>query len=140
MKRRALLTCTLLAAVLAAPLAQAQGSYPVRPVRLLVGFPPGGSTDLAARALADRLGSVLGQAVVVENKPGASGNIAADFVARSAPDGYTLLMAATSFATAPAFFANLTWDPVKDFSPVGLVATVPILAVTSPSVPEEKTR
>ena len=135
MKRRTLLTCTLLAAVLAAPLAQAQGSYPVRPVRLLVGFPPGGSTDLAARALADRLGSVLGQAVVVENKPGASGNIAADFVARSAPDGYTLLMAATSFATAPAFVANLTWDPVKDFSPVGLVATVPILAVTSPSVP-----
>lgn len=135
MKRRTLLGCTLLAAVLAAPLAQAQGSYPLRPVRLLVGFPPGGSTDLAARALADRLGSVLGQVVVVENKPGASGNIAADFVARSAPDGYTLLMAATSFATAPAFFANLTWDPVKDFSPVGLVATVPILAVTSASVP-----
>lgn len=135
MKRRTLLTCTLLAAVLAAPLAQAQGNYPVRPVKLLVGFPPGGSTDLAARALADRLGNVLGQAVVVENKPGASGNIAADFVARSAPDGYTLLMAATSFATAPAFFANLSWDPVKDFTPVGLVATVPILAVTSPSVP-----
>jgi tripartite-type tricarboxylate transporter receptor subunit TctC len=119
---------------LAASSALAQG-YPNRAVKLLVGFPPGGSTDLAARALADRLSQSLGQPVVVENKPGASGNIAADIVARSAPDGYTLFMAATSFATAPAFFKDLSWDPVKSFTPVSLVATVPILAVTNPSVP-----
>lgn len=115
--------------------AAAAQQYPTRPVRLVVGFPPGGSTDLAARALGDKLSQALGQPIVVENKAGASGNIAAEQVARSAPDGYTLLMAATSFATAPAFFAKLSWDPVKDFTPVSLVATVPIIAVTHPSVP-----
>lgn len=134
MLKRIVRPILIAAAVFAGGLASAQ-DYPTRPVKLLVGFPPGGSTDLAARALADKLGQALGQSVVVENKPGASGNIAADFVARSAPDGYTLLMAATSFATAPAFFDNLGWDPVKDFAPVGLVATVPILAVTTPAVP-----
>jgi tripartite-type tricarboxylate transporter receptor subunit TctC len=133
MNRRYLLILALL--LLAAPLAQAQSSYPTRPVKLLVGFPPGGSTDLAARALGDKLSQALGQSIVVENKAGASGNIAAEQVARSAPDGYTLFMAATSFATAPAFFAKLGWDPVKDFTPVALVATVPIIAVTHPSVP-----
>ena len=127
---------TLIAVLLtlATGLAHAQG-WPNRPVRLLVGFPPGGSTDLAARALGDKLSQALGQPVVVENKAGASGNIAAEQVARSAPDGYTLYMAPTSFATAPAFFAKLAWDPVKDFTPVSLVATVPIIAVTHPSVP-----
>jgi tripartite-type tricarboxylate transporter receptor subunit TctC len=119
---------------LAAASALAQG-YPDRPVRLLVGFPPGGSTDLAARALGDKLSQALGQPIVVENRAGASGNIAAEQVARAAPDGYTLYMAPTSFATAPAFFAKLSWDPVKDFTPISLVATLPIIAVTHPSVP-----
>jgi tripartite-type tricarboxylate transporter receptor subunit TctC len=109
-------------------------SWPSKPIRMVVAFPPGGSTDLAARALGERLASALGQPVVVENKPGASGNIGAEFVARSAPDGHTLLMAATSFATAPAFFPKLSWDPVKDFAPVSLVATVPIIMVVHPSV------
>lgn len=109
--------------------------YPNRALKLLVGFPPGGSTDLAARALGDKLSQALGQPIVVENRAGASGNIAAEQVARSAPDGYTLYMAPTSFATSPAFFANLSWDPVKDFTPISLVATVPILVVTHPSVP-----
>jgi tripartite-type tricarboxylate transporter receptor subunit TctC len=120
--------------LVAAAVAQAQ-NWPERPIRLLVGFPPGGSTDLAARALGERLSATLGQPIVVENKPGASGNIAAEQVARSAPDGYTLFMAATSFATAPAFFDKLPWDPVKDFAPISLVATVPIIAVVHPSVP-----
>ncbi|OGA64790.1 MAG: hypothetical protein A3G81_31630 [Betaproteobacteria bacterium RIFCSPLOWO2_12_FULL_65_14] len=124
----------LAAAALMTSLAHAQ-EYPSRPVRLLVGFPPGGSTDLAARALAERLSAALGQPVIVENKPGASGNIAAEQVARAAPDGYTLFMAATSFATSPAFFDKLGWDPLRDFTPVSLVATVPIIAVTHPSVP-----
>jgi tripartite-type tricarboxylate transporter receptor subunit TctC len=121
------------AAVFAAP-AGAQ-PYPNRPVRFVVGFPPGGSTDLAARALGERLSAVLGQPFVVENKPGASGNLAAEQVARAAPDGYMLLVAATSFATSPAFFDKLPWDPVKDFTPVSMVATVPIIAVVHPSVP-----
>ena len=116
----------LIVAALVTCLAQAQ-NYPSRPIRLLVGFPPGGSTDLAARALGDKLAQALGQSVVVENKAGASGNIAAEQVARAAPDGYTLYMAPTSFATSPAFFANLSWDPIKDFTPVSLVATVPII-------------
>jgi len=104
---------------------------------MVVAFPPGGSTDLAARALGERLAAALGQPFVIENKPGASGNIGADFVAKSAPDGYTLLMAATSFATSPAFFPKLGWDPVKDFAPVSLVATVPIIVVVNPSVPAQ---
>ena len=113
--------------------ALAQG-YPNRPVKMLVGFPPGGSTDLAARLLANKLTQSLGQTFVVENRAGASGNIASEAVARAAPDGYTLMMAATSFAAAPAFFDKLSWDPVKDFTPVALVATVPIIVVVNPSV------
>src|SRR5688572_29572718 len=116
-----------------AQLAWAQ-SWPSKPVRMVVAFPPGGSTDLAARALGEKLAAALGQPILVDNKPGASGNIGAEAVARAAPDGYTLLMAATSFATSPAFFEKLGWDPVKDFAPVALVATVPILAVVHPSV------
>ncbi len=127
-------TLIALLLTLATALAQAQ-SYPTRPVRLVVGFPPGGSTDLAARALADKLSQALGQPVVVENKPGASGNIAAEQVSRTAPDGYVLLLAATSFASAPAFSPELTWDPLKDFTPVSLVGTVPIMAVTAQKLP-----
>jgi tripartite-type tricarboxylate transporter receptor subunit TctC len=125
--------CTVIATVVA-PLAAAQ-TYPNRPVKLLVGFPPGGSTDLAARVLANKLTQSLGQTFLVENRAGASGNIASEAVARAAPDGYTLLMAATSFAAAPAFFDKLAWDPTKDFSPIALVATVPIMVVTTPSLP-----
>ena len=126
---------SLVVAVLgvAAP-AEAQQSYPNRPIKLYVGFPPGGSTDLAGRVLAAKLSETLGQPVVIENKAGASGNIAADLVAQAAPDGYTLLLAATSFAAAPAFYDKLSWDPTKDFTPVSLVATVPILVVTSPAI------
>jgi tripartite-type tricarboxylate transporter receptor subunit TctC len=128
MKRIALLFLALFAA-------SAFAQYPNKPIRMVVAFPPGGSTDLAARALGEKLGAALGQPVIVDNKPGASGNIGADFVAKGAPDGYTLLMAAASFATSPAFFPKLGWDPVKDFAPVSLVATVPIIVVVNPAVP-----
>ena len=117
----------------------AQG-YPAKPVRMVVAFPPGGSTDLSARALGEKLSAALGQPFVIENKPGASGNIGAESVAKSAPDGYTLLMAATSFATAPAFFPQLGWDPVKDFAPVSMVATVPIILVVHPLVAASNAR
>jgi tripartite-type tricarboxylate transporter receptor subunit TctC len=132
--RALLIAITAAVASLGAPLAGAQ-NWPARAITLVVGFPPGGSTDLAARALSEKLTKALGVSVVVENKPGASGNLAAEQVARAAPDGYMLLVAATSFATAPAFFDKLPWDPVKDFTPVSLIATVPIIAVTHPSVP-----
>lgn len=128
MKRLAILLLLLCAAPVFAQ------TWPAKPIRMVVAFPPGGSTDLAARALGEKLASALGQPIVVDNKPGASGNIGAEFVARSAPDGYTLLMAATSFATSPAFFPKLGWDPVKDFAPVSLVATVPIIVVVHPGV------
>jgi len=135
MPKHSFLFAAALAAALAcaAPIAGAQ--YPNRPVHMVVAFPPGGSTDLAARTLGEKLGAALGQPIVVDNKPGASGNIGADFVAKSAPDGYTLFVAATSFATSPAFYPKLGWDPVKDFAPVSLVATVPIIVVVNPSVP-----
>ena len=109
-------------------------TYPIRPVKLVVGFAPGGSTDIAARALAGTLTVSLGQSVIVENRAGAASNLGSEYVARAAPDGYTLLMATTSIASAPAFFSKLTWDPVKDFTPISLVATVPIMAVVHPSV------
>ncbi len=130
---------TIVAAIVIAPLAWAQ-SYPTKPIRMVVAFPPGGSTDLAARALGEKLATALGQPVVIDNKPGASGNIGAEFVARSAPDGHTLLMAATSFVTAPAFFPKLGWHPSKDFAPVSLVATVPIIVVVHPSLPVHNPR
>ena len=117
----------------------AQG-FPSKPIHMVVAFPPGGSTDLAARALGEKLAAAFGQPVVIDNKPGASGNIGAEAVAKSAPDGHTLFMAATSFATAPAFFQKLSWDPVRDFAPVSLVATVPIVVVVNPSVPAKNTR
>jgi len=131
--------CLAVIATVAAQAAWAQ-SYPSKPIHMVVAFPPGGSTDLAARALGEKLATALGQPVVIDNKPGASGNIGAEAVAKSTPDGQTLFMAATSFATAPAFFQKLSWDPVKDFAPVSLVATVPIIVVVNPSVPAKTTR
>jgi len=129
-----------IAAILLLAASAAFAQYPAKPVRIVVAFPPGGSTDLAARVLGEKLGAALGQTFIVENKPGASGNIGAEFVAKSAPDGYTLLMAATSFATAPAFYPKLGWDPLKDFAPVSLVATVPIIVVVHPAVPAQDAR
>lgn len=121
------------AAILTAQGVQAQ-AWPSKSIRMVVAFPPGGSTDLAARALGEKLTTALGQTVVIDNKAGASGNIGAELVAKSPADGYTLLMAATSFATAPAFYPKLGWDPLKDFAPVSLVATLPIIIVVHPSV------
>lgn len=118
---------------LAVPAALAQ-TVPSRPLRLVVGFPPGGSTDQVARLLAPQLAEHLGRPVIVENRPGASGNLAADAVARSGPGGQMLLLAATSFAMSPALNPHLTWDPLKDFTPVAMVATVPIVIAVGPSV------
>ena len=110
------------------PLAQAQ-NYPTRPVRLIVGFAPGGPTDVLARAIAPQLGETLGQSVIVDNKPGASGNIGAEFVARSTPDGHTLLFGDVTFIVNPSLFKSVPFNPGTDFVPVGFAGSTPQVLV-----------
>src|SRR5258706_372212 len=110
-------------------------SYPAKPVRMVVGFPPGGGTDVVARIITPRYSELLGQAVVIENRPGATGTVAAGQVAKSAPDGYTIMMGHVSVnAIAPALFANLPYDVIKDFAPVGIAAAVPHFVTVHPSL------
>jgi tripartite-type tricarboxylate transporter receptor subunit TctC len=112
----------------------AQEAYPSRPIRFILPFPPGGGTDILGRIIAERLAATLGQPVVIENRGGAGGNVGAEAAARAAPDGYTLLLAAPSLAISPSLYSKLNYDPVKDFAPVSLVATVPNVMITHPSV------
>jgi len=121
--------------VLYAPGAQAQ-AWPAKPIRLMVPFPPGGSTDIVARIVAQKLGERLGQPLVIENRGGAGGTIGTALIAKAAPDGYNLAIASTStHVVAPGVYAKLEYDPVKDFAPVGLMAISPYLLVVNPSVP-----
>jgi tripartite-type tricarboxylate transporter receptor subunit TctC len=110
-------------------------AYPTRPVKIVVPATPGGAIDLIARAVGEKMTGSLGQPVVVENKPGASNNLGTDFVAKSAPDGYTLVIVASSHATNKFLFKNLPYDPVKDFAPITYTHVVPLLLATHPSVP-----
>jgi tripartite-type tricarboxylate transporter receptor subunit TctC len=133
-----LLIPSIAAALCAAALAGTARAddFPSRPIRILVGFAPGGNVDTPTRIVARRLSEVLGVAVVVENKPGAGGNIAAESVARSQADGHTLLACgATSHGANSALFAKLPYDPVKDFAPVTMFGTVPNVLVVNPAVP-----
>ena len=117
----------------AASLAQ---DYPTRPMRMVVGFPPGGGTDIAARILAPKLSEQLGQPVVIENRPGATGTTAAAMVATSPGDGYTLMMGHVSVnAIAPSLFSNLGYDVIRDVAPVAIAASVPHLVTAHPSFP-----
>jgi tripartite-type tricarboxylate transporter receptor subunit TctC len=126
----------MLAAVLLLPLAAAAQPWPAKAVKMVVPFPAGGATDIVARLLAQRLGEAWGQAVVVENRAGAGGNIGADAVAKSPPDGYTLLMASGSIVTAnPYIYKTLTYDPAKDLVPITNVASGPQVIVVAPNVP-----
>src|SRR5690242_8166011 len=108
--------------------------YPAKAVRIIVGFQAGGGTDLAARAIAQRLGESVGGSFVVDNRPGAAGNIAAEIVAKSPADGYTLLMANSTIAI-PALFSKLAFDVRKDFTPLSLIALGPSVLVVHPSLP-----
>ena len=110
-------------------------SFPAKPVRMVVGFAAGGSTDKLARVLAQRMGEVLGQSVVVENRPGAAGNIAAELVAGSPPDGYTVFMSTVSSQAINPHLYKLKFDPIKSFEPVTLVAKYPLLLVVPPQIP-----
>src|SRR3954463_7505376 len=125
----------LLLGVLFASVVQAQEPYPSRPVKLILPFPPGGPTDILGRLIADNLSARLGQPVITENRGGAGGNVGAEAAARSAPDGYTLVLVAPSLAISPTLYAKLNYDPVKDFAPIALVAQVPNVMITHPSVP-----
>ncbi len=134
--RRRALTMTAALLALAAGGARAATDWPVRPVRLVVPFPPGGSTDILGRSIAQKLQESLGQPFVVENKPGAGGSIGATEVARAAPDGYTLLMGHIgTLAINPSLYPDLAYDPVRSFAPVALIARVPNVLVVNPAVP-----
>jgi tripartite-type tricarboxylate transporter receptor subunit TctC len=116
-----------------------QATYPNKPIRIVVPFAPGGSTDLLARRVGDKLAAAWGQPVVVDNRPGAGGTIGADFVAKSAPDGYILLAGVTgSNAIAQALYPKLPYDVMKDFSPVSMIASAPLVLAVNPDV-EAKT-
>jgi len=122
-------------AVLAAAGASAAQSYPARPLRIVAPLAPGGTTDIVARMLAQRFTDAWGQAAVVDNRPGAGGNIGNQIVAQAPPDGYTLLMAVPPLTINPSLYRKAGYDPIKDFAPISLVASVPIVFAVHPAVP-----
>jgi tripartite-type tricarboxylate transporter receptor subunit TctC len=123
------------AAMLALPGAAAALDYPTRPVRLVVGFPPGSSSDIVARVMAQALSERLGHQVIVDNRAGASGNIGAELVAKAPPDGYTLLFALSSNSINAALYDKLNFDFVRDFAPVGSIDHLPLVMEVNPAVP-----
>ena len=133
LKRFAFVVAALVLAGLAAPAALGQSDYPNRPVRLIVGFIPGSSADITARVLGQRMSQILGQQFVVEGKPGAGSSLAAEFVARSAKDGYTLFIGSSANITNAAINPNLPFDIGKDFAPVALINTAAVILVVHPS-------
>lgn len=125
-----------MAAALAILAAAAASNYPERTVAVIVPFPPGGSVDGVARIIVDRLNQTLGSHFIVENRAGgASGNVGADLVAKADPDGYTLLLTASLHVVDPFLYKNVPYDVVKDFTPVTLIATGPLIVSTNPNVP-----
>src|SRR4051812_21898470 len=131
-----IIAAVLCAAALAYTSASTAQAWPTKPIRLMVPFPPGGSTDIVARIVAQKLGERLGQPFVIENRGGGGGTIGAAATAKAAPDGYSLAIASTStHVVAPGVYPKLDYDPIKDFTPVGLMAVSPYLLVVNPAVP-----
>src|SRR3954469_21329346 len=114
--------------------AHAQSDYPNKPIRIVIGFTPGSVADITARVLGNRMGQILGQTVVVENKPGAGSNLAAEFVARAPKDGYTLFLPGSANIANAAINPNLPFDIIKDFAPIGLVNAASVILVVHPSL------
>jgi len=129
-----------LAAAACLPLAAWAQAYPSKPITLLVPFPPGGPTDLVARVLAKKMSEQMGQSIVIDNKPGANGNIAAVAAAKAPADGYTVLYNTSSITLSPALYKNLAYDVQRDLAPVALTAVVPLALVVNPGVPVNNVR
>ena len=130
--KRILKVASIFSWMLLVGMARAQ-EWPTRPISLIVSYPPGGTADLMARTIATPLGKILGTSVIVENKPGASGQIAASFVAKSNPDGYTLLLDASSYSVNPSLYSKLPYDPDKDFKTLALLALYPNVLLVNPN-------
>jgi tripartite-type tricarboxylate transporter receptor subunit TctC len=125
---------TVLCAALWSTIAVAQ-SYPIKPIRIIVGYPAGGPTDMIARTVAQKLSPALGQQVIVDNRPGASGMIGAELAVKAPPDGYTLLTVPITYAVTPSVFPKMPYDAEKDLAPVALVAAAPFILVVHPTLP-----
>ncbi len=128
------------ACLLAGPMTAWSQEYPAKSIRVVVPFPPGGGSDLIARLVAQKLAIVFGQPVVADNRAGASGNIAAEIVAKSAPDGYTLLFGNSSLSISPAVFSKLNYDPVRDLTPISMASSYPFTLVIHPSLPVQSVK
>src|SRR5947199_8125296 len=130
-----ILSATIAVLAMTGPLASADDTYPSRPVRIVVSFSAGGPTDIVGRVIAQKLSELFGQQFFVENKVGAGGNIGADLVAKSPPDGYTLLVATVStHAINPGLYSKMPYDPVRDFAPIAQVGVTPTMLGVHPSV------
>jgi tripartite-type tricarboxylate transporter receptor subunit TctC len=135
MFRRIAITLIAAAVTLSTAVGNAAASYPDKPVRILVPFPPGGSNDVIARLLAQKLSALWGKSVIVDNHGGAGGNVGSEMAARSNPDGYTLLLTAPGpLVVNPTLYRRMSFDPARDFAPVALIATVPIVLTVNPRV------
>ena len=142
MKRQLLTLIAAGIALTALPAAHAQtadANWPNKPIRWVVPFPPGGAMDAIARTLGEKAGKSLGQPFVIENKPGAGGNIGADYVAKQPGDGYTMIITSIGMATNKPLYGKLSYDPIKDFAPVSLLAVVPNVLVTNATQPQVNT-
>ena len=130
-----LMTLAAITACVSAPYVMAQAAYPTKPITLVVTYPPGGGADAMARLIGPKMGEALGQTVVIENKPGAGGQIGAAAVAKAAPDGYTLMLDASSFSVNPSLYPKLPYDSAKAFQPVGVIALFPNVVLVNANFP-----
>lgn len=118
---------------------QAQ-SYPAKPIRMLIGYPPGGGVDIVARQIGPKYGEQLGQPIVIDNRPGAAGNIASDLLAKAPADGYVLMMSTPSVTINPSLYAKVGFDPIRDFAPITMVGVTPLILVVHPSLPAKSVK
>ena len=139
-KRRDFIILVAGAAMILPAAADAVEAFPNRPIRLVVPYPPGGGTDIVGRVLGEKLGASLGQPIVVDNRSGAGGVLGTEIVVKAAPDGYTLLLVPTSHVINPSIYAKLPYDTIKDFAPITMIASAPILMAINPRVPAETVR
>ena len=133
MKSAVAFACCALCVIVAVPVIAGEPAYPQRPIRLIIPQSPGGASDTVGRTVAQKLGERLGQQIVADNRPGATGNIGAELVARGTPDGYTMLLTAPNLVTSPSLYARTGFDPVKDFAPVSQLTMSPNVFIVHPS-------